>query len=127
MSTPSSSDSGNIIPASITMMSSPYRKAIEFIPNSPSPPIGMICSFRSAIREKLKSNMHMQPRRPLAYDDFHPPGAAVHARGACQSDHSEDPHRIGAAAEIFSAVSFPFELSHPLPVRAAHERSPEIG
>src|SRR5713101_9019848 len=40
-STPRSSDSGNIMPASMTMMSSPTRKAIIFIPNSPSPPSGM--------------------------------------------------------------------------------------
>jgi len=40
-STPSNSDSGNIIPASTTMMSSPNRNAIMFIPNSPSPPSGI--------------------------------------------------------------------------------------
>src|SRR5882762_10224055 len=40
-STPSSSDSGNIMPASMTRMSSPTRRAIMFIPNSPRPPSGM--------------------------------------------------------------------------------------
>src|ERR1700687_2214038 len=39
--TPRSSDSGNIMPASMTMMSSPSRKAIMFMPNSPRPPSGM--------------------------------------------------------------------------------------
>src|SRR6266481_5400724 len=40
-STPKSSDSGNIMPASMTMMSSPSRSAIMFMPNSPRPPRGM--------------------------------------------------------------------------------------
>src|SRR5215471_20540048 len=40
-SMPRSSDSGNIIPASITMMSSPKRSAIMFMPNSPRPPRGI--------------------------------------------------------------------------------------
>src|SRR6202048_1223856 len=40
-STPSNSDSGNIIPASMTIMSSPNRRAIMFIPNSPKPPRGI--------------------------------------------------------------------------------------
>src|SRR5229473_6507586 len=43
-STPSNSDSGNIIPASTTRMSSPNRNAIMFIPNSPSPPRGITVS-----------------------------------------------------------------------------------
>ena len=41
MSTPRSSCSGNISPASMTMMSSPERRASMFIPNSPNPPSGM--------------------------------------------------------------------------------------
>src|SRR5258707_519242 len=40
-STPSNSDSGNIMPASMTIMSSPSRSAIMFMPNSPRPPRGM--------------------------------------------------------------------------------------
>src|SRR5712671_3738315 len=45
MSTPKSSASGNIKPASMTMMSSPQRTAMQFIPNSPRPPRGTICNF----------------------------------------------------------------------------------
>src|SRR5580698_7971283 len=45
ISTPSNSASGNMSPASMTMMSSPKRTAMQFIPNSPSPPRGMTCSF----------------------------------------------------------------------------------
>src|SRR6185437_8422260 len=45
MSTPRSSDSGNMIPASMTMMSSSQRSARQFMPNSPRPPRGMIFSF----------------------------------------------------------------------------------
>src|SRR5258708_9694578 len=45
MSTPSNSASGNIRPASITIMSSPQRTAMQFIPNSPRPPRGIICNF----------------------------------------------------------------------------------
>src|SRR5208282_1003625 len=51
MSTPSNSASGNIRPASTTMMSSPQRMAMQFIPNSPSPPSGTICSFPFDIRQ----------------------------------------------------------------------------
>src|ERR1700687_2854165 len=40
-STPSNSDSGNIMPASMTMMSSPNCNANMFMPNSPRPPRGM--------------------------------------------------------------------------------------
>src|SRR5712692_9948968 len=40
-STPRSSDSGNIMPASMTIMSSPSRRANMFMPNSPRPPSGM--------------------------------------------------------------------------------------
>src|SRR5882757_2640083 len=43
-STPSNSDSGNIIPASTTKISSPNPNAIMFIPNSPSPPRGITVS-----------------------------------------------------------------------------------
>ena len=39
------SDSGNMRPASMTMMSSSQRRARQFIPNSPSPPRGMILSL----------------------------------------------------------------------------------
>src|ERR1700747_3303363 len=49
MSTPSNSDSGNISPASITIMSSPQRRAMQFMPNSPSPPRGTICNFPDGI------------------------------------------------------------------------------
>src|SRR6185437_12018955 len=45
MSTPRSSDSGNMRPASMTMMSSSQRSARQFMPNSPRPPRGMIFSF----------------------------------------------------------------------------------
>src|SRR5512146_1918461 len=49
MSTPSNSDSGNMRPASITMMSSPQRTAMQFMPNSPRPPRGMRRSFPDGI------------------------------------------------------------------------------
>src|SRR5690242_6000036 len=49
MSTPSSSASGNIRPASMTMISSPHRTAMQFIPNSPRPPSGTRCSFPAGI------------------------------------------------------------------------------
>src|SRR3954447_7101619 len=55
MSTPSSSASGNIMPASMTMMSSPYRRAIEFIPNSPRPPNGITSSLRSDIEPAFQA------------------------------------------------------------------------
>src|SRR6516165_12460804 len=45
MSTPSNSASGNINPASMTMMSSPQRMAMQFMPNSPSPPSGTTCNL----------------------------------------------------------------------------------
>src|SRR5215472_9203861 len=43
-STPNSSDSGNIIPESTTMMSSSSCSTIMFMPNSPSPPRGIAVS-----------------------------------------------------------------------------------
>src|SRR5436190_34500 len=49
MSTPSSSDSGNISPASMTKMSSPQRTAMQFIPNSPNPPKGTTCNLPDGI------------------------------------------------------------------------------
>src|SRR5205807_14674 len=48
-STPKSSDSGNIMPASRTMMSSPSRSTIMFMPNSPSPPRGMAVRDRAVL------------------------------------------------------------------------------
>ncbi len=48
-----SSDSGNIRPASITIMSSSQRSARQFIPNSPSPPRGMIFSFFVCILSEM--------------------------------------------------------------------------
>src|SRR5512146_1147055 len=51
MSTPSSSDSGNMSPASMTMMSSPQRTAMQFIPNSPRPPSGTIWSFPAGMNK----------------------------------------------------------------------------
>src|SRR6266704_3437244 len=57
-STPRSSDSGNIMPASMTMISSPSRSAIMFIPNSPRPPRGM------AVRDcEVLLNEASTPRR----------------------------------------------------------------
>src|SRR5215212_1324411 len=41
-STPYADSSGKPIPASRINISSPYRTAIQFIPNSPIPPSGMI-------------------------------------------------------------------------------------
>src|SRR6266852_6372481 len=49
ISTPKSSASGNIKPASTTMMSSPQRTAMQFIPNSPRPPRGTKWSFPEGI------------------------------------------------------------------------------
>src|SRR5215472_15299725 len=48
-STPNNSVSGNMRPASMTMMSSAQRIARQFIPNSPRPPSGIIFSFSFCI------------------------------------------------------------------------------
>src|SRR5512146_1734061 len=67
MSTPSSSASGNIRPASMTMISSPQRTAMQFMPNSPSPPRGTICSFPIGMLEYLDaSTMAAAGRSPRA-------------------------------------------------------------
>src|SRR3954465_4518646 len=47
ISTPSSSSSGNMMPASTTMIEPSQRKAIMCIPNSPSPPRGITSSVLS--------------------------------------------------------------------------------
>src|SRR5579859_7389999 len=54
-STPRSSDSGNIMPASMTRMSSPNRKAIMFMPNSPRPPSGMAVRDCAGLLKKEES------------------------------------------------------------------------
>src|ERR1700676_3966831 len=56
MSTPRSSASGNIMPASIKIMSSPERRTSIFMPNSPSPPRGI------AKREGLSNVAHILMR-----------------------------------------------------------------
>src|SRR3954462_5384759 len=55
MSTPSSSLSGNMRPASMTMMSSPQRTAMQFMPNSPSPPRGTTWSLPAGIRRDVRT------------------------------------------------------------------------
>src|SRR5581483_716363 len=62
MSTPSSSSSGNMRPASMTMMSSPKRRARQFMPNSPSPPRGMICSLSEAMNLQFRAVLLMMWR-----------------------------------------------------------------
>src|SRR2546428_14078165 len=70
-STPRSSDSGNIMPASMTMMSSPKRRAIMFMPNSPRPPRGMAkrdCGdfFKKELAPKTElESYHTGDRRKL--------------------------------------------------------------
>src|ERR1700674_4127510 len=61
ISTPRSSASGNIIPASIKIMSSPVRNTSMFIPNSPSPPKGI------AKREGLFNAARILVRDPQSY------------------------------------------------------------
>src|SRR5881392_422946 len=56
MSTPSNSDSGNIRPASMTMMSSPQRTAMQFMPNSPSPPRGTTWSLPVGMRGDVRTD-----------------------------------------------------------------------
>src|SRR5215470_1018883 len=68
-STPRSSDSGNIMPASMTMMSSPSRNTSMFMPNSPSPPRGMAvrdCGDLPAVLPGvlLKEESTPHPKRP---------------------------------------------------------------
>src|ERR1700676_5057551 len=61
ISTPRSSASGNIMPASIKIMSSPERRTIMFMPNSPSPPRGI------AKREGLSNVAHVLMSDPSSY------------------------------------------------------------
>src|SRR5205823_12928547 len=63
-STPKSSDSGNIMPASMTMMSSPSCSTSMFMPNSPSPPRGMAVSGCGALLGVLlKETLAPQSKR----------------------------------------------------------------
>src|SRR5919108_2347708 len=79
MSTPSSSDSGNMRPASMTMMSSPQRTAMQFMPNSPSPPRGTTCSLPAGINFQTDaSTRYSVASRQTAYElrtDEHSGGA----------------------------------------------------
>src|SRR6266853_6554327 len=61
ISTPRSSTSGNIIPASIKIMSSPARSTSMFIPNSPRPPRGI------AKREGFVNAARILARDPSSY------------------------------------------------------------
>src|SRR6266567_6136042 len=65
ISTPRSSASGNIIPASIRIMSSPVRSTSMFIPNSPNPPRGIAKreGFVNAARNLVRdtSSYHKGP------------------------------------------------------------------
>src|SRR5438309_1901719 len=52
------------MPQSMTMMSSPYRSAMIFMPNSPSPPRGITCNFRSDIKIEIpKTGAPVKERR----------------------------------------------------------------
>src|SRR6185437_6907080 len=69
ISTPSSSASGNIRPPSMTMMSSPQRTAMQFIPNSPRPPRGTMCNFPVGMRcidRSTRSSAGILPAVPRA-------------------------------------------------------------
>src|SRR5713101_2824362 len=63
MSTPKSSASGNIRPASITMMSSPQRTAMQFMPNSPRPPSGTRWSFPEGMKGTLDRSTAFEAAR----------------------------------------------------------------
>src|SRR5437016_2200613 len=70
-STPKSSDSGNIMPASMTMISSPTRSTSMFMPNSPRPSRGMavrVCAVFGALLlgVLLKETSTPQPK-PASY------------------------------------------------------------
>src|SRR5712692_4567754 len=54
ISTPGASSSGNPMPASMMMASPPHRIAIMFMPNTPTPPRGIISSLLSDIAWQLE-------------------------------------------------------------------------
>src|SRR5206468_159529 len=66
MSTPSSSDSGNMRPASMTMMSSPQRTAMQFMPNSPRPPSGITWSLPAGIETSMLTDRGNRESREVA-------------------------------------------------------------
>ena len=87
-STPSSSGSGNMTPASIRMAVSPQATTIMFMPNSPSPPSGIsssggVPSTRVAVR-------HRQSETPVSK-----PGVEGQARSDAVHDGSGGSHAGG--------------------------------
>ncbi len=76
-STPSSSGSGNMTPASITIVVSPQVSASMFMPNSPRPPSGTISSIRETI---LRTG---EPRQSLAGLSRSSGAAGGAARSGC--------------------------------------------
>src|SRR5438874_8549309 len=98
-STPKSSDSGNIMPASMTMRSSPSRNTIMFMPNSPSPPRGMavrVCVVLCAalLGVLLNETSTPQPKRA----SYHTLG--THAGNACSYEA-----RRGSFASVVGIAS----------------------
>src|SRR5436190_24331498 len=83
MSTPSSSSSGNIIPASTTMMWPLDRKAIMCMPNSPSPPSGMTSSTWSVFIVVRTDYIRGEIHPPKASRNEHP-FQCLHCRGGEQ-------------------------------------------
>src|SRR5579862_3796956 len=93
MSTPSNSASGNIRPASTTMMSSPQRTAMQFIPNSPSPPSGTICNFPVGIEKDDASTVE------VLGTEYPVPSANVKSGSRQQEEHIGTPRRPSGSGE----------------------------
>src|SRR5262249_3911798 len=104
-STPSSSASGNISPQSTTMMSSPQRIAMQFMPNSPSPPNGMTWSLPMAITE--------QPSRTLVRCRRGFVGALVDLLLAASHDAPGDREVDADEREDKAGQTRPMRRQHP--------------
>src|SRR5690349_969950 len=85
MSTPSSSASGNMRPPSMTMISSPQRTAMQFMPNSPSPPSGTICSLPIGMLEYLDASTTLAPGQSRSGSRL--PGLLAHVQQLLHFGH----------------------------------------
>src|SRR5579875_2205430 len=94
MSTPSNSASGNIRPASTTMMSSPQRMAMQFMPNSPSPPSGTTWSFPAGMCKSDASTRESAPSVTSAPWAHRQGQSRRSFGGALDSLLQEAPHHI---------------------------------
>src|SRR5882724_8098750 len=89
ISTPNRLSSGKAIPASTRIMSSPYRIAVMFMPNSPNPPSGIISSLVLPTRPPNQNSLSGELYHLIVYSQI--------ARDGCEFG---DGQRLGSSLRV---------------------------